>query len=327
MSKPTIGYYKQFFAQPQTPAVEKINKSTFTNFAKAWVHMGFLPVLRQIDESSYYVKLYLNAGKIKDREELCMFAATYFRERFGELFSLAKCNQILVYAATWFNPEMITSANSLNDLEQSLLSFLPAETPVRCNDQGEGISHYLSNIPRVFDHWNALILDGFFESDYEERCSIEDEQMNQDESGSKTLSIPFFMKTGGSLPTTSDAEEINKYFNGNLAKRWAMCDGYLPTYTGYENGVIKFDLVTDPRCTGLYWISLCNNIAAQYKKQVEFLKDATHFEVDHYIANDIIGFKINANDQARLSEYNYRVQATYSSLPLKCQETHCGAIK
>jgi hypothetical protein len=48
MSKQTVGYYKHFLVQPPTPAVEKINEFTFTNFAKAWAHMGFLPVLREI---------------------------------------------------------------------------------------------------------------------------------------------------------------------------------------------------------------------------------------------------------------------------------------
>jgi len=327
MSKQTIGYYKHFLVQPPTPAVEKINESTFTNFAKAWAHMGFLPVLREIGEYTFHVKLYLDALKIKDREELCMLIATYFRERIPELSSHDKCTQILVYARTWLTLEDISSADSLNDLEQSLLNVLPDETPFKCNEQGEGISHYLSNIPALFNHWNALALDGYFEPDYEERCRIEDEQKKKEELSGKTVSLTLFMKTGGAQPTTWDAKAINKYFQGNVAKRWAMLNGYLPTYTGYANGVIQFDLVTDPRCTGLYWNSLCSNIAVHYKQQIDFLKDATNFKVTHFIVNDIIGFNINAGDDEKFIKLNDRVQATYASIPKTSAFIHYGKIK
>ena len=327
MSKQTVGYYKHFLVKPPTPTVEKINEFTFTNFAKAWAHMGFVPVLREIGEHTYHVKLYLDATKIKDREELCMFTATYFRERVRELSSHAKCTQILVYARTWLTPAAIFSANSLNDLEQSLLTLLPDETPFKCNDNGDGISHHLSNIPAVFSHWNGLILDGYFEPDYEERCRIEDEQKKQEESSEKTVRLTLFMKTGGPQPTTLDAKAINKYFKGNLAKRWAMLDGYLPTYTGYDNGVIKFDLVTDPRCTGLYWISLCINIATQYKQQVDLLKDTTGFEVTHFIVNDIIGLHMLVGDNEKFVRLNARVQATNASITKTISFIHYGKIK
>jgi len=100
------------------------------------------------------------------------------------------------------------------------------------------------------------------------------------------------MKTGGPQPESWDPESINNYFIGNFAKQWAMCDGYLPTYLGFENGVIRFKLVTDPRITGNYWISLCNYIANQYKAQVRLLRDATNFDVEHFMPKDIIGFNI-----------------------------------
>ena len=110
----------------------------------------------------------------------------------------------------------------------------------------------------------------------------------------KTVTLQLFMKTGGPQPETWRPEAINKYFIGNFAKQWAMCDGYLPTYLGYENGVIRFKLVTDPRITGIYWISLCNYIANQYKAHVGLLKDATNFDVEHFMAKDFIGFNIEA---------------------------------
>jgi len=118
-----------------------------------------------------------------------------------------------------------------------------------------------------------------------------------------TITLQLFMKTGGPQPETWDPKAINKYFIGNFAKQWAMCDGYLPTYLGYENGIIRFKLVTDPRITGIYWISLCNYIANQYKAQIGLLKDATNFEVEHFMANDIIGFNIEADNPEKLKEY------------------------
>ncbi len=143
----------------------------------------------------------------------------------------------------------------------------------------------------------------------------------------KTVTLRFFLKTGGLQPETMDPEVINKYFIGNLAKEWAMCDGYLPTYLGYENGVIKFKLVTDFRITGVNWINLCNYIANQYKVHVELLRDATNFEVKHFIANDIIGFNIEANNPDKFNEYDKRVKASYASLPEKPNVLHFGRIR
>jgi len=59
---------------------------------------------------------------------------------------------------------------------------------------------------------------------------------------------------------------------------------------------------------------------------VKLLKDATHFKVEHFIANDIIGFNINIIDADKFNKYNNRVQATYAFLPLKAEETHYGKI-
>ncbi len=93
----------------------------------------------------------------------------------------------------------------------------------------------------------------------------------------KTVTLQLFMKTGGNQPKSWDSEVINKYFIGNYAKQWAMCDGFLPTYLGYENGIIRFKLVTDPRISGIYWISLCNYIANEYKKSYRTFKRRYEF--------------------------------------------------
>ena len=143
----------------------------------------------------------------------------------------------------------------------------------------------------------------------------------------KTDTLNLFMKTGGPQPETWDPDAINKYFNGNFAKQWAMCDGYIPTYLSYENGVIRFKLVSDPRITGIYWISLCNYIANQYKAQVGLLRDATNFEVEHFIANDIIGFNIEADNVEKFNEYDARLKASYATLPESPNMLHKGQIR
>ena len=143
----------------------------------------------------------------------------------------------------------------------------------------------------------------------------------------KTVTLQLFMKTGGHQPESWDPDAINKYFIGNFAKQWAMCDGYLPTYLGYENGVISFKLVTDPRITGIYWISLCNYIAKQYKAKVRLLKDATNFDVEHFMANDIIGFNIEADNPEKFNEYDARLKASYATLPENPNLLHKGRIR
>jgi hypothetical protein len=143
----------------------------------------------------------------------------------------------------------------------------------------------------------------------------------------KTVTVQLFMKTGGSQPETWDPDAINKYLIGNFAKQWAMCDGYLPTYLGYENGVIRFKLVTDPRIKVNYWISLCNYIANQYKARVGLLKHATNFDVEHIMANDIIGFNIEADDPEKFKLYDSRLKASYSTLPENPNLLHKGRIR
>ena len=143
----------------------------------------------------------------------------------------------------------------------------------------------------------------------------------------KTVTLQFFMKTGGPQPETWEPDAINKYFIGNFAKQWAMRDGYLPTYLGYENGVIRFKLVTDPRIKVNYWISLCNYIAHQYKAQVRLLRDATNLEVEHFMANDIIGFNIEADNPEKFNEYDARLKASYATLPQSPNMLHKGQIR
>jgi hypothetical protein len=61
----------------------------------------------------------------------------------------------------------------------------------------------------------------------------------QIEAQKEFLSLNFIVTTGGTLTETLDPEVINKYFIGNLAKQWAISNGYLSPYLGYENDVIR----------------------------------------------------------------------------------------
>ena len=70
-----------------------------------------------------------------------------------------------------------------------------------------------------------------------------------------------------------------------------------------------------------------NYIANQYKARVELLNDATNFDVEHFMANDIIGFNINADDPKKFNEYDARLKASYESLPENPNFQHYGKIK
>ena len=142
----------------------------------------------------------------------------------------------------------------------------------------------------------------------------------------KTVSVQLFMPNGGPQPLQLAPDAINHYFIGNFAKQWAMRDGYLPTFLSYEDGLIQFKLVTDPRIEGVFWIRLCKFIAYQYKTNVALLKGATKFEVEHYMANDIIGFTVDADDTEKFIEYSERQKAAYASLPNSPQLSHKGVI-
>jgi hypothetical protein len=86
---------------------------------------------------------------------------------------------------------------------------------------------------------------------------------------------------------------------------------------GLEKGVIRHKLVTEPRITDIYWISLCNFIAYQYKTKVELLKDATNFQVEHFLANVVIGFNRETDNPKKLKEYDARLKASCANLPEK----------
>jgi len=88
-----------------------------------------------------------------------------------------------------------------------------------------------------------------------------------------------------------------------------------------------FKLVSDPRITVIYWISLCNYIAYQYKNKVKLLKDAKNFEVEHFMANHIIGFNIEADNPVKFKGYDLRLKASYASLTEKPNLLHKGRIR
>lgn len=107
-----------------------------------------------------------------------------------------------------------------------------------------------------------------------------EQETNQSDYGSEnnekkiTASIHIFNKTGGEQPTNLDPKEINHFFKGNYAKDWAMRLGYIPTFTDYKDGVLYFNIISDPRfkCSDLI---LAKQLAGVYAKNITLLKDAT----------------------------------------------------
>ena len=68
-------------------------------------------------------------------------------------------------------------------------------------------------------------------------------------------------------------------------------------------------------------------IAYQYKAKVGLLKDATNFDVAHFMANDIIGFNIEADNPEKFKEYDARLKASYATLPENPNMLHKGRIR
>jgi len=70
-----------------------------------------------------------------------------------------------------------------------------------------------------------------------------------------------------------------------------------------------------------------NYIANQYKARVELLNDATNFDVEHFMANDIIGFNIEADDPEKFNSYDARLKALYATLLENHNLFHKGRIR
>lgn len=119
----------------------------------------------------------------------------------------------------------------------------------------------------------------------------------------------FYQRTGGEQPLSLEPKEINRYFQGNYAKVWAMHHGYIANFRSLEGTTIKFDLITDPRLpkNQYAFMKLCIFIAGLYREKITLLKEITHFEVDHYFADDIIGYHLSGNELDQLPEYNSRI--------------------
>jgi len=340
-NRPTFGNHKALITESVSERVKQINDFTLQHFArKSIIKYGFFTVLRIIERDQIYIKLYYYPDRIGgSKREIEDFSSEFYRSEINGL-SYLSCNILRIPLRTKVTAAAVHACKSMSEMELIFLNTLTNESwvGVSSSSSREGGLTVYQTFSSHYHKWKKLLEEGYLEPEYEEKCKAEltiaeavstkkNESSADHSKEVRSLNIQVFMKTGGPQPDTLDANAINKFFQGNLAKRWAMCDGYLPIYTGYENGVIQFELITDPRCTGLYWISLCNHIANQYKEHVRLLKDATHFKAEHFIANDIIGYNINANNTDQLNKYNDRVQATYASLPLKPALTHYGKIR
>jgi len=142
-----------------------------------------------------------------------------------------------------------------------------------------------------------------------------------------TVSLHIINKTGGEQPTICDAKSINHFFNGNIAKSWAMKDGFIPKFKSYNEGEIVFDIISDPRFKGNDFL-LSKFIAEQYKNNVAMLKDATSYQAYHFKANDIIGFLVETNNDSKaISELGARMKNSYDTLPNEPSLIHHGLLK
>ena len=130
-------------------------------------------------------------------------------------------------------------------------------------------------------------------------------------------------KSGGLQP--SDLSSINGFFLGNFGKLWAMSKGFLSFYNGYENGKIKFDMITDSRFPGDEFL-LSKYIASQYKQHVRLLNDAASYEALHFKTKGIIGYRIKADEIKLIPWYNARVEKALSEIKEDPDFIHGGRI-
>ena len=135
--------------------------------------------------------------------------------------------------------------------------------------------------------------------------------------------LQVFLKNGGSQPALTDEDAINHFFGNNYAKVWAMTMGFTSIFREYKDGVICFDLITDPRFKGHDYM-LSRFVAAEYKKKVTLLKDAISYEAKQFNAKDIIGFRLEKGEEGKLSEYFQRVEKAYAGLSKKWNQFHSG---
>lgn len=142
----------------------------------------------------------------------------------------------------------------------------------------------------------------------------------------KTTSLHIIHKTGGEQPSICDAKLINQFFNGNLAKSWAMKDGFIPKFKSYYDGEIVFDIISDPRFKGNDFL-LSKFIAEQYKINVTLLKDATSYQAYHFKAKDIIGYLVEPSSNSEvISELETRMINSYKNLPSEPSLIHYGSL-
>lgn len=141
-----------------------------------------------------------------------------------------------------------------------------------------------------------------------------------------SMNFQVIHKTGGPQPTSLKPEAIDHFFLGNFAKVWCMTRGFHPKFKRYESGRIYFDIITDPRFTGDGFM-LCMFIASQYKKHVDLLRDATHFEVDQFLAKDIIGFLLSSEEKEKFPEYKARMNKSYAELSSSPNALYVGPIR
>ncbi len=101
--------------------------------------------------------------------------------------------------------------------------------------------------------------------------------------------------------------------------------GYIPTFTDYKDGVIYFDIISDPRFTGSD-LMLAKQLASLYAKNVNLLKDATSYEANHFKSNDIIGFLIKKEEDHLVAGLWKRIDKAYAELSEKPQLVHYGTV-
>lgn len=320
-------------AQPTTQQVKEINEFTFKQYAKKWAYVNsFFPVLRLIENDKIFIKIYYDVELRDDIRQLEEFSATFYRENIANL-NYSECNVLRIRVENKINTEEILNCNSMEELEllysksfgdDEFFGVLP-------HAMVGSVNVHMKWVDREFKYWNKLLSEGYLTDEYEKKCKDLNEQIFKStisqptEEKKHSLSIHIFHKTGGEQPMSLDPKAVNHFFKGNYAKDWAMRLGYIPTFKDYKDGVIHFDIISDPRCKE-HDFFLAHYIAGEYSKRLTLLKDAKSFIANHFKANDIIGFLITREDEHLLQSMKVRMDKSYADLPKTPELVHYGTV-
>lgn len=352
---PCIKNRLQLILQPEPQEIVELNQQLFLSHTKHWLKkFDFIPIIRYYDSKTLFIKVYYSERFGEFNRHIEDFVNSFYTN-FIKNITFKEINILGIPFQYDFPIEKKTECQHYKVQELILLSSLKSSNWVSCNLNGEGGVTVRSRWTlRDFYLWSNLLDQGFLSSDYEDRVVKEELSLptnsatrttdansdpsqgnhpivcGESESSLSLLKKIYFRKFErfeSDQPSGNDAFEIDWYFKENFAKVWAISHGFLPTFTGYSEGTIKFEILKDQRFDGDLFV-LCRWLATEYRSKTTILKDAVRFEADILTVNTDIGFLYNPtlSDEEFVDSYDNAYQSRYKPVIVLKQQNY-GIIK